>query len=290
MSVTFESWNPELLGVDVMEGMRGQPKFLAFANAASNALAAAFVVVFGWLVLSTAAADVTNTLPLKYEFPTSLTGTIYDTTGTNVLFEFERSATRAGTNLDVLCEYSLPGGKLAARETVTYHGDSLVAFTLDEIQTGATGSVKILQQPLKQKSGKIEFNYFVPGGKLETATETLRLDTLTSDMVGPFLTNHWTELMEGREVKCRYLVVPRKQTIGFTFSRHAETTWRGKPVVVVRMEASSWVVGLAVDPLFFTMEKDGQHRVLQYTGRTTPRIKSKAGWKDVDAVTVFDWK
>ena len=59
-------------------------------------------------------------------------------------------------------------------------------------------------------------------------------------------------------------------------------------MVVIRMEASSWVVGLVVDPLFFTMEKDGQHRVLQYTGRTTPKIKSKSGWKDLDAVTVFD--
>jgi hypothetical protein len=38
------------------------------------------------------------------------------------------------------------------------------------------------------------------------------------------------------------------------------------------------------------MEKNGQHRVLQYTGRTTPKIKFKSGWKDLDAVTVFDWK
>jgi len=270
--------------------MRGQPRLLVFESTGHNTLAAAFLVGFGWLALSASAADVADTLPLKYEFPTSLTGTIYDATGTNVLFEFKRSATRAGTNLQVLCEYSVPGGKLAARETVTYHGDRLVAFTLDEIQTGATGSVKILHQPSKPASGKIEFNYLVPGGKLGNATEALRPDTLISDMIGPFLTDHWTELMKGKEVKCRYLVVPRKETVGFTFSRHAETTWRGKPAVVVRMEASSWAVGLAVDPLFFTMEKDGQHRVLQYTGRTTPRIKSKAGWKDVDAVTVFDWE
>jgi len=268
--------------------MRGQPRCFVPASNGNNALAAAFLVGFGWLVLSASAAEVADTL--KYEYPTSLTGTIYDATGTNVLFGFKRSATRTGTNLQVLCEYSLPGGKLAARETVTYHGDQLVAFTLDELQTGATGSVNILHQPAKPASGKVEFNYLVPGGKWGKATETLRPDTLMSDMIGPFLADHWTELMEGKEVKCRYLVVPRKETVGFTFSRHAETTWRGKPVVVIRMEASSWVVGLAVDPLFFTMEKDGQHRVLQYTGRTTPKIKSKAGWKDVDAVTVFDWE
>ena len=270
--------------------MRGQPKRLVPASNGNNAIAAALLGVFGWLVLSASAADTADPLPLKYEFPTSLAGTIYDATGTNVLFGFKRTATRAGTNLQVLCEYSAPDGKLAARETIDYHGDRLVAFTLEELQTGATGSVKILYPPSERVSGKIEFNYLVPRGRLENASENLRPDTLTSDMVGTFLTDHWTELMKERAIKCRYLVVPRKQTIGFTFRRHAETTWRGKPAVVVRMEASSWVVGLAVDPLFFTMEKDGQHRVLQYTGRTTPKIKSKAGWKDVDAVTVFDWK
>ena len=265
-------------------------QLLAFASTGNNALAAAFLVGFGWLVLSSSAAGVADTLPLKYEFPTSLTGTIYDATGTNLLFEFKRSASRAGTNLTVLREYFAPDGKLAARETVTYHGDQLVAYVLDELQTGATGSVNIFYEPSNRAAGKIKFNYLVPGGQLENATESLRPDTLTSDMVPPFLTDHWAELIKGREIKCRYLFVPRKETLGFTFKRHAETTWRGKPAVVIRMEASSWIVGLAVDPLFFTMEKDGQHRVLQYTGRTTPKIKFKASWKDVDAVTVFDWK
>ena len=203
--------------------MREQPGRLVPASNGRNAIASAFLVVFGWLVLSSSAAEATNALALRYEFPTSLTGTIYDATGTNVLFEFKRSATRTGTNLQVLSECTLPDGTLVARETVTYHGDQLVAFTLDEIQTGATGSVRILHQPQLSKpvSGKIEFNYLVPGGKLEKATETLRPDTLISDMIGPFLADHWTELMKGREVKCRYLVVPRKETIGFTFSRHA---------------------------------------------------------------------
>lgn len=270
--------------------MREQPVRLIPASNGNKALAAAFLVVFGWLIVSVPAGDVVDALPLKYEFPTSLTGTIYDATGTNLLFGFKRTATRAGTNLNVLREYSAPDGKLAAREALTYHGDRLVAYALEELQTGAKGSAKILYDQSNPAAGKIEFNYLVPGGRSENTTESLRPDTLTSDMIPPFLTDHWTDLMKGREVRCRYLFVPRKETLGFTFKRHAETTWRGKPVVVIRMEATSWVVGLAVDPLFFTMEKDGQHRVLQYTGRTTPKIKVKAGWKDVDAVTVFDWK
>jgi hypothetical protein len=270
--------------------MRRQLKRPVPVSHGDSALIAAFLAAFGWSVLPTLAGDLAEALPLKYEVPASLTGTIYDATGTNVLFEFKRTATRAGTNLTVLREYTAPDGKVAGRETVSYQGDQLLTYTLDDVQTGANGSAKILREPSNPPSGKIEFNYLVPRGQLETATESLRPDTLTSDMVGPFLSDHWTALISGREVKCRYLVVPRMETVGFTFTRTAETSWRGKPVVVIRMAASSWVVGLKVDPLFFKIEKNGQHRILQYTGRVTPKIKTKTGWKDLDAVTVFDWQ
>ena len=254
-----------------------------------NARRWAFAMALG-CVLPGPAAEVSDTPALKYEAPASLTGTLYDQAGTNVLFKFRRTATRAGTNLNVLREYTWPDGKLAARETVTYQGDKLAGYNLDELQIGAYGSAKIIHDPTNNAAGKIEFNYAVPNGRLEKATESLRPDTLTSDMVAPFLADHWAELSKGREVKCRYLVVPRKETVGFAFARHAESRWRGTPVVVIRMEPSSWIIRQIVEPLFFTVEKEGQHRILQYTGRTTPKIKSKGGWKDLDALSIFDWK
>ncbi|MEY2466359.1 MAG: hypothetical protein QOD03_880, partial [Verrucomicrobiota bacterium] len=44
------------------------------------------------------------------------------------------------------------------------------------------------------------------------------------------------------------------------------------------------------DPLYFTLEKEGEHRVLQYSGRITPSISRNNKWEDADAMTVFDWK
>jgi hypothetical protein len=44
-----------------------------------------------------------------------------------------------------------------------------------------------------------------------------------------------------------------------------------------------------VDPLYFTLEKAPPHRVLRYAGRTTPKTQVGGKWKDLDAVTVFDW-
>ena len=45
-----------------------------------------------------------------------------------------------------------------------------------------------------------------------------------------------------------------------------------------------------MDPLVFTVEKEAPHRVLSYTGGTTPRVKKGRKWKYLDAEVVFDWK
>jgi hypothetical protein len=47
---------------------------------------------------------------------------------------------------------------------------------------------------------------------------------------------------------------------------------------------------VSIDPLYFSLEKDAPHRMLEYTGRTTPRVKKGKAWKYLDADTVFDWK
>jgi hypothetical protein len=60
--------------------------------------------------------------------------------------------------------------------------------------------------------------------------------------------------------------------------------------MIVTLQPSSIIIARLVDPLHFVIEKDGQHRVLQYSGRTTPSIRKNGKWDDLDAVTVFDWK
>ena len=45
-----------------------------------------------------------------------------------------------------------------------------------------------------------------------------------------------------------------------------------------------------IDPLFFTIQKEGKRRILEYVGRTTPKLREGKKWKDLDAVTVFEWK
>jgi hypothetical protein len=228
--------------------------------------------------------------PSRYEYPKLLTGTIYAAHSDlkRVLYKFKRTVTNSGNSITAVREFTAPDGTLAARETVVYLGDDLVSFELEDLQIRTRAAVQLSRAA--KTGATIAFNY-ISGNNTRTnvATESLRPDTLISDMIAPFLTAHWDDLLKGKEVKCRYVAADRAETIGFKFVKHAESTRSGKPVVVLKMSPSSFVVAAFVNPIFVTMEKDGNHRVLQYDGRTTPKIKDGSEWKDLDAVTVFDW-
>ena len=71
--------------------------------------------------------------------------------------------------------------------------------------------------------------------------------------------------------------------------KSAESTFQGKEVMLVKMGVSSVLLAALVDPLFFTIEKAPPHHILQYVGRTTPKLQAGTKWKDLDAVTVFVW-
>ena len=256
----------------------------------------AAILIGGWASQTASAGDSTNTngTPLRYEEPKLLTGTIYakDSGRQQVLFKFKRMATRSGAKLNVLREYTYPEGKPAARERIVYDGNDLVSYALDELQIGAAGTVKVRRDPGNPAKSALLFEYtkdLASSSKPKTSTEALRNETLTSDMVAPFLLSHWGELSNGEKVKCRYVVVTRRETVGFTFSKESETTSQGRGVLIIRMEATSPIIASLVDPVFFTVEKDSQHRVLQYVGRVTPKTKVGNKWDNLNATVLFEW-
>ena len=227
-----------------------------------------------------------------YEEPNFLTGGIYGLQpgSKKLLYKFTRVATRSGSRVKVQRDYTYPDGKLAARERITYEGNALVSFELEEQQIGASGSAKIRRDSDNPAKNRIDFSYTKePGGKNKQCSEGLAENTLNSDMIATFLASHWDTLVRGEKVKSRYIVVPRMETVGFTFVREPETPGPDRKVIIIKMEATSPILAALVDPLFFTLEKAPPHRVLQYAGRTTPKIPVGGKWKDLDALTIFDW-
>lgn len=231
---------------------------------------------------------------VAYQPPAVLTATIYSNDpGTNkALFTYKRSVAIAGPASIVLAEYAYPDGKLAVRERVSYQDHLLARYELDELQTGASGSATIERDAREPNRAKIVFRYaraVSSHAAPATRTEPLLPDTLVNDMVGPFLASHWDRLNRGEKVACRCIVVARRETIGFTFRKESEGRWRGRDVVMLKMEPSNLLVSVFVDPLRFVVEKDPPHRVLQYAGRTVPKTGQHGQWTDLDAMMVFNW-
>jgi hypothetical protein len=228
---------------------------------------------------------------LDYEQPKLLTGTIYERgpEPRRVLFKFRRTGSRSGSRVAVLREYTHRDRSLAARERVAYENGRLVSFELEELQSGAKGQALLRPDPAGNGKEIIKFAYSPgPGAKTITSTENLRKDVLVNDMLPGFLFGHWDELMKGAAVKFRVIVLQRRETIGFKLVKESDSTWQGRPVVIIRMEPSSAIIAHLLEPVRFTVEQ-GRRRILQYSGRTTPMIKRGNKWEDLDAASVFDW-
>jgi hypothetical protein len=229
----------------------------------------------------------------RYEQPDYRTATIYPDNANRklVLYRFTRTVTQSGPLVSVLREFTAPDGTVAARERIGYQGDQLVSFELEELQINARGTAHVRLPTQAQPKGQIAFQYIMGNeSKTNASTETLVPDIIVGDMIGPFVAAHWEALMKGKAVKCRFIAASRAETVGFEFKRTSEATQNGKPVVIIKMSPSSLIISALVDPLFFTFEKDREHRMLECSGRTSPKTKDGNKWKDLDALTVFDWQ
>jgi len=252
------------------------------------------LLVISWLGCSAAKCAPTNSAEaFDYAQPAVLTGTLYASGSDHkkVLFTFQRTAMRSGTTVHVERKYAEPDGSIAATENIVYESGRLVSLEMKEFQAGLWGGIQINSDPKKPAHQKITISHGA-GKDIKKAgnTDDLEKDTLIDDSIYPFILAHWDELMKGASVKFRFVSLEWERTFGFKLSKSAESVVDGKPVVTIRMDPTSMVVAHFMDPLYFTAEKDSPHRVIEYLGRTTPRIKNGKAWKYLDADTVFDWK
>jgi hypothetical protein len=215
-----------------------------------------------------------------------LAGKIYqkDSRPQHLLFNFRRTVRRAGDEADATRTYTYPNGRIAAIEKATYRKGKLVSYQLMQKQINAHGRVQI-RGNARQGKGQISFRYVKDGDAL-TNSEHLEASTVVNDTIVSYMLAHWDELMQGKEVYARYIVVTHTETAGFNLVKAGEATWKGKPAVIIEMAPASFIVRLLVDPMYFTVEKDTR-RVVKYAGIVTPKIKEDGEWKKLDAVMVL---
>jgi hypothetical protein len=245
-----------------------------------------------WRFSSAAGTNTPASQPYDFASPRLLTGALYATGSIRkeILYTFRRTATRSGSAVSVQRQFFATNGSLAAVENIVYESGRLVSLQMQEFQAQISGAVQIAPDPKNPAAQKLIVSFGRGLTPPKGAVQNLPPDTVIDDSLYPLMLEHWDELMRGDAVKFRFVSLEWKRTFEFRFLKTAEAGQGGRTVEQIKMEPVSLLVAGFIKPLVFTVEKDGAHRVLSYTGRTTPRIRKGNAWKYLDAETVFDWQ
>lgn len=169
-------------------------------------------------------------------------------------------------------------GKDALIEEATTLNGEFVRYRLTQNQ--------LKEQSLVERQGnKLVFWH----GDLDAPIEKLSRSEEDWDprfSIGPMVVqqvgNAWSALAKGESLKLRFGVPERRETIGFTLSKHEERP----DSTVIRMKPTSFIIAALVNPLYFHFEKDGS-KIKVLKGRALPKVQKDGKWKDLDAEVVY---
>lgn len=170
-------------------------------------------------------------------------------------------------------EFSKAGTKAGA-------GEVLRAYRISDKQQGIDSSLEVID-------GEARFQH-ISEGKTKTGMEKIGSDFVVGPSLVPLIKANWEGLMNGGKVKIRFAVIDRQETVGFELSKAGEGTIDGQKTVDIKMKPSSFLIAALVDPLHFHMSADGQ-KLVEYVGRVLVKRKEGSKWKDLDAVTVYQY-
>ncbi|HEV2437411.1 MAG TPA: hypothetical protein VG077_15575 [Verrucomicrobiae bacterium] len=226
-----------------------------------------------------------------YAEPKLLTGTLYamGSDRKTVLFTFRRTATRSGATVHVERQFLTTNGAVAAVEKVFYESNRLVAYEMLDYQARVSGAIHIEPDSENPARQDIFISYAHGLDPPKGRARTLQPDTVIDDTLYPFMLAHWDDLQRGKAVEFHFVSLDWERTFEFELVKTGETMRNGRPVVLLTMKPTNMFISRLVKPLRFTVQKHDPHRILSYTGRTTPRILKGKSWKYLDAETVFNY-
>jgi hypothetical protein len=194
------------------------------------------------------------------------------------LYNFKNEFEVTADTKRMISTYTDLDGKLLVQETtilkVMAGKEALVSYDLDHKQMGATGRIEV-------RDGQAHFTY-TKGGETKTASEKVGDDFIVSTMIVGFLNRNWEKIKQGEALKVRLGVVDRRETVGFSYVKMAESG----DFVKVKMRPSSMIISALVNPLIWTMSPDGSH-LKELEGRAQVKTAEGNKFKDFDGYTVY---
>jgi len=183
------------------------------------------------------------------------------------LFVYERRVESVGDHLVATHITRTPGGLVAladqATHTETY---ALREYRLLTDQQGQTGSIHVDGDTVTFAFG-----------------QRVRVEQGTGDVVvGPtvvgYLWKRLDTLRASETLAVRFAVLDRLETLDFTLTAVSAPTGQTR----VQMSPTSVIIGLVVDPIFFTFET-GSGKLVRIEGRVPPKREVDGALVDLDA-------
>ena len=161
-----------------------------------------------------------------------------------------------------------------ANHTASYE---LTRVDLIHGQTGVSGSVEVT-------GNQLTFT-LVEDGKSSVTTEQVSAPVVSGPTMFGYIVTHWNELMRGESLPIRFVIIERKETIGFKLARVDAPVGR----TAIRMTPSNWLMKLAVPSTSFEFDT-ATRKVLEYTGRVPPMEVVNGALKTLDARVTYEFK
>jgi hypothetical protein len=192
---------------------------------------------------------------------------VYDIDGdqSKQLYQFERREKIENGKKIAEVTYKDMQGSLAVSETVIYNDPNNKEYVVfDEYVFDRPQSQE--KAIIKNENGKLKFHH-EKNGKIKDRTEDLEPNTIVRDQYVVFLRKNWEALMKDEKIKSRLVVPDRSETIGFTIKKDSEFQMNGKSVIRFKFTPNSFIIAMIAKDAFFTLEKDGEHRLVRVEGR-----------------------
>lgn len=204
-----------------------------------------------------------------------ITADLNDLSGKEKKFTCETRREYTADSMNFTSTYKDLQGNIAVEEKGQITAGTLVRYEIQRKQTNDSGVIEVQDK-------KITFKYFDGKSQKADKTEPLQPETLVSANLIPYLQGHFSNIMAKEEVKFKYAVWYRQETVGFKFTYEKE---EGNSVIV-RMSPTNMLYRSLVDPIFITLDKT-THTATHYKGRTVPKIEVDGKWKDFDSLITY---
>ncbi len=221
----------------------------------------------------------------KAQVPPNRVAKIYEVGKTNEapIFIQKTNYKAVGDQIEANTVITDSKGSTVLTEVALYKGTQLISHVVEQLQTKNHYEVEIKNDKIIFRERKID----EPAAKLKESIEKYTDQFCIGPVIEEYLLKNWDAVLEKKTLTADFGVPELRKTVSFDFKLKENTQVKGRDVARINMEASSFIIRMAVDPI--TLELDLKtKRYVHYIGRTPLQIERKNKLEPFDAEIFYE--